>query len=142
MAISKPSTFLLTITVSFKNILELSSISDNDQILANDPNEIYNLIKSFLLIMGCDGTILYVSDNFSNFTGILPVSPQIKQENIIGKSFFEFVYPADYKDLSQVITPIAAQTESKIFEKIRISTISESIKKSMTEIDFRRKSKL
>ncbi|KAF0993163.1 hypothetical protein HZS_1997, partial [Henneguya salminicola] len=107
-------------------IIEENPINNetNSQDLKGNINDI---LKSFVLVVAGDSTCLCVSDNFVFFTGISP-------ENIIGKSIYEFIYPADYQDISNIIESIAPHTESNIFEKIRTTTASGAKKPTKNRV--------
>ena len=78
----------------------------NSQVLEN---KLTQALDGFVFVIGDDGQFLFVSDNVSQYLGLLPVE-------VTGNSFYKFIHPCDHEEVAKQLGGKIPLEDMEIFD--------------------------
>ncbi|XP_028393358.1 hypoxia-inducible factor 1-alpha-like isoform X2 [Dendronephthya gigantea] len=72
-------------------------------------NELTRALDGFVFVIGDDGQFLYISDNVSQYLGLMPVE-------VTGNSFYKFIHPCDHEEVAKQLGGKIPLEDMEIFD--------------------------
>ncbi|TSL04313.1 Hypoxia-inducible factor 1-alpha [Bagarius yarrelli] len=114
---------VIRITISYLHLRALLDVPDSTEmhpVSAREPSELIekwflDTLEGFLLLMSMCGKIIFISKDVVSHLGI-------KQMDLIGRSLFDFIHPADQREIKEILTSTIGsknQQKCEVFFRIK-----------------------